>query len=290
MEVQEVAPGVYAATDLIGPNVGLIKTTAGAILVDAPFIPSQARQWRREVERLSPEGVAYVVNTDFHLAHVLGTCLLPPALTVAHETAWKRLRALDRDVAIEKALEQGQGLVPDLAAQLSGVRIVQPEIAVGESMTLWCGDQRVELLHLGGHTPATLGVYLPERRVLFSGDLVVNGRHPYSGDAVSRQWLESLQRIQATDVAVIVPGHGPAGGPGIIQPIYDYLADFFERVEACFHAGHTRRETVERVKPLDAFPVPAGQEESLRRLLRASVERVYDEYKKASARSRQRAR
>lgn len=290
MEVQEVAPGVYAATGLIGANVGLIKTRMGAVLIDAPFVPSQARAWRREIERLSPEGVAYIINTDFHLTHVLGTCFLLPALTVAHETAWKRLRALDPEVAIEKALEQGQGRAPDLEGQLAEVRIVQPEIAVGKTVTLWCGDRRVEVVHFGGHTPATLGVYLPEQRLLFSGDLVVNGRHPYAGDAVSKQWLESLERLHCMDIATIVPGHGQPGGPEMIGPVYDYFRDFCAQVEACFHAGHTRRETVERVKPLDAFPIPPGEEERLRRLLRSSVERVYDEYKKASIRSRQRAR
>lgn len=288
--VQEVAPGVFAATDLVGANVGLIKTDSGAVLVDAPFVPSQARAWRAQVERLSPKGVAYVINTDYHLGHALGTCFLPPALTIAHELAWRYLRALDRDVAIERALEQGQGRVPSLAAQLADLRIVQPEIAVGKAMALWCGGQQIDILHLGGHTAATLGVYLPEQRVLFSGDLLVNGRHPYAGDACSRQWLESLQLVRTLDVATIVPGHGQPGGPEIIEPIYDYLKEFCTRIEVCFQAGHTRRETVERVRPLGAFPVAPGDEERLRRLLRSSVERVYDEIKKESLRTRQRTR
>jgi len=74
----------------------------------------------------------------------------------------------------------------------------------------------------------------------------------------------------------------------LVAPVYDYMKELRSRVQDCFDAGHTRRETVERVKPLDAFPCSYSDEERLRRLLRSSVERVYDEIKKAQQRSRQR--
>jgi hypothetical protein len=90
------------------------------------------------------------------------------------------------------------------------------------------------------------------------------------------------------DVRIVVPGHGQPGGLEIIDRLYDYVQDFRQRIDACFRAGHTRRETVERVKPIDAFPFPPGDEERVRRILRSSVERVYDEIKKATIRSRQR--
>ncbi len=289
MVVQEVAPGVFVARELVGANVGLITTGAGAVLVDAPFVPDQARAWRSEVGRLAPEGVSYIVSTDHHLDHVLGTCFLPPALTIAHEVAWKHLKTLAPEVMFERALEQGQDRVPGLAGQLGDVRIVQPQMTLGTSVTLWLGDRHVDILHFGGHTAATLGVYVPDRRVLFSGDLVVNGCHPYVGEADSQQWLESLERVRAMDIETIVPGHGAPGGLEMVGPLVDYLAELRSRVEASFQAGHTRRETVERVKLVDAFPVPPGGEERLRRLLRSSVERVYDEIKKEAIRNRQRS-
>jgi cyclase len=272
-----------------GANVGLISTGSGAILIDAPLVPSQARAWRRQIEHLSPEGVAYIITTDYHLGHALGTCYLPSALTIAHETAWKHLRALDRDVAIQRALEQSRGRPADLATQLADVRIVLPQLTVGKAMTLWCEGRRVDILHMGGHTPATLAVYVPDERVLFAGDLVVNGCHPYAGDCVCLQWLASLEGVRSMEVATIVPGHGDPAGLEIIEPVYAYLKDTRTRVEECYLAGHTRRETVERVRPLEAFPYAPDDEEHLRRFLRSSVERIYDEIKKAAIRSRQRA-
>jgi len=288
VSVQEIVPGILAASEASGANYGLIRTDAGAVLVDAPWIPKQAQAWRAEVERFSPNGVAYRIHTDYHLDHILGGCFMPPGLTITHETAWKHLKALDREVLLQRALERGQELVPDLAAQLGDVSVVLPQITVGKGVALWCGERRIEVFHVGGHTPATLAVYVPDARVLFTGDLVVNGRHPYMADAVSREWLSSLEHIRTMDVACIIPGHGQPGGPEIIDRVYSYVFEFRARVEACFHAGHTRRETVERVRPLEAFPVAVGDEERVRRILRSSVERVYDEIKKEALRGRQR--
>lgn len=289
MSVQEVAPGVFVASERTGVNYGLVQTDAGSVLVDAPWIPSQARAWRKQVERLSPNGVAYRVHTDYHLDHILGSCFMPPALSIAHETAWKHLKGLDRETLTQQALEHGRDLVKDLAAQLSEVSIVMPEITVGQGMALWCAGRPIEIIHFGGHTSATLGVFVPDRGVLFAGDLVVNGCHPYMADANTRQWIASLERIRGMEVSTIVPGRGQVGGMELVERLYEYLVDFRERVEACFRAGHTRRETVERVKPIDAFPVASGDEERVRRILRASVERTYDEIKKEALRNRQRA-
>jgi cyclase len=283
--IQQVAPGVWVATELIGANVGMVQTPLGAVLVDAPYVPSQARAWRAEVEQRSSQGVIYRVMTDYHLDHVLGSCFLPPALTIAHETAWKHLKALDRGTLVERILEQGQlSQVADIAAQLADVQIVLPEITIGSAMTLWCNGQPVEIIHFGGHTASTLGVHVPAEGILFAGDVVVAGCHPFVGDANSRQWIEALERIRRMDLRTIVPGHGQPSGPEIVTPLYDYLQELRARVLASFQAGHTRRETVERVKLLDSFPVPPRDEERLRKSLRAGVERVYDEVKKEAGR------
>ncbi|MCL6430921.1 MAG: MBL fold metallo-hydrolase [Anaerolineae bacterium] len=288
MQVREVAPRVLAATGLIGANVGLILTGEHVVLVDAPFVPGEARAWSREVERLGRGRPCYIVNTDYHLDHTLGTCYLPRGLVIAHEATWKYLRSLSVEAAIQKAVEIAEGRVEDLAAQLTDLSIVTPQLTPGKSMSLWSGGEQIDILHLPGHTAATLGVYLPAHGVLFCGDTIANGCHPYAGDADSLQWLESLALIRSLNVKTIVPGHGPVGGPEIIEPMQEYITELRQRIEECFLAGHTRRETVDRVRPLDAFPVPSGEEDRLRRLLRASVERIYDEIKRSATRNRQR--
>ncbi|MDZ7809317.1 MAG: MBL fold metallo-hydrolase [Arhodomonas sp.] len=59
-----------------------------------------------------------------------------------------------------------------------------PTMVFDGHMTLWMGERRVEIMQLGrGHTKGDTIVWLPEDKVLFSGDLVEYGATPYTGDA-----------------------------------------------------------------------------------------------------------
>ena len=72
------------------------------------------------------------------------------------------------------------------------------------------GDTQLVLQPVGpAHTPEDLAVYLPGRKVLYAGDLVFRSRIPFVGQADSRNWIVSLDKLLAFDTSVIIPGHGP---------------------------------------------------------------------------------
>ncbi len=148
-------------------------------------------------------------------------------------------------------------------------------------MTLHLDKLEVQILYLEGHTPASLGVYLPGARILFSGDNVTNGEHPAAQHANSLAWLETLQRIKEMDIDVIVPGTGEPGGKELIDPLYQYLAEMRRRILELFMQGASRRECVEKVGMLDHFPIPRGQESEVKLRRRHSIERVYTEIRVA---------
>src|ERR1044072_6291999 len=78
-------------------------------------------------------------------------------------------------------------------------------------MTLWLGKLEVRIMQLGrGHTKGDTVVWLPEEKVLFSGDLVEFGATPYAGDAYFQDWPETLRRIAALRPEKRVPGRGDA--------------------------------------------------------------------------------
>ncbi|HPU11978.1 MAG TPA: MBL fold metallo-hydrolase, partial [Ottowia sp.] len=76
------------------------------------------------------------------------------------------------------------------------------------------------------HTREDLALYLPDRKVLYAGDLVFRSRIPFVGQADSRNWIKSLDKLLAFDAAVVVPGHGPASTEARkdMQLTRDYLA------------------------------------------------------------------
>ena len=103
-------------------------------------------------------------------------------------------------------------------------------------MTLHLGEP-IELKLMGGHCAGAAVVYFPERRLLFSGDLVFNGRMPYMGVADFTRWLEALDILQSWDPEVVVPGHGAAGGKEILGRQREWLMGFIADVQGWAQQG-----------------------------------------------------
>jgi glyoxylase-like metal-dependent hydrolase (beta-lactamase superfamily II) len=105
------------------------------------------------------------------------------------------------------------------------------------------GKRRVELKHIGrGHTKGDIVVWLPEERVLFSGDLVEFGATPYTGDAYLSDWPQTLANVRALGAEKLVPGRGdalttPETVEAAISGTQEFLTQMFESVKQGRAAG-----------------------------------------------------
>ena len=216
--MREIGPGVYVEVGYRGVNLGLVLTGEGAIVIDTPMSPSAARRWREQVAAQTDEPLIYVVNTDHHRGHALGNQFFS-APVIAHDLAWKDMKSYTTDVWRQRLIDSFREREPDLAAELEDLQVVLPQVTFTRRLTLYRGRRLVHLIHVGGHTPATIMVHLPEERILFTGDVVVNGQHPYLGQCNSKQWLKALTYIRKMSVDTIVPGHGDLCGKEATQPL-----------------------------------------------------------------------
>lgn len=282
--LRELAPGVYVRTDFRGGNVGLICREKGALLVDAPMLPSEARQWQLTLLRMGISEIYGIVNTDYHPAHFLGNAFFMPVRTFGHRLSAKPLAKYETSM-LDQVASTYRDKDPALAQEILQMPIHPPEICVEDRLTLYLGGPRIEVLHLDGHTPASLGVYLPEERILFAGDNITNNEHPALYQANSLAWLETLKRLQEMEIDCIVPGNGEPCGKEVIPPLYEYILEMRRRTAELFKKGASRRECVDKVGMLDWFPVPDKQAAEIKRRRRGSVERVYTEIRLASRKS-----
>jgi len=280
--MKEIANNIYVETGFHGANVGAIITEAGAVLVDTPMIPADAWRWLRRIARLSKEGIAFVISTDYSPIRTLGNCFFP-APSIAHENTWSEIKA-HGEAALQRYIEHFKEKDPKTAANLADVRIVLPEITLTDGLAIHKGQRTIEIMFLGGHTPATLGVYVPDSKVLFSSDVVVNERHVNLSQAQSLEWRHSLERLSQMDIETIVPGHGEPCPASAIAPLIEYITEMRRQVQEQYQSGNSRRETVDKVRAtmLERFPAPAGAKDALARQVRASIERVYEEIRKGS--------
>jgi cyclase len=121
------------------------------------------------------------------------------------------------------------------------IALAPPTVTFQDRLDVFVDERRVELHGLGGpaHTTDDIVAFLPDCSVLFVGDLVFNGGTPFALMGSISGWLAALDRLRAFDAAVVVPGHGPVGGPEVFEPISAYLR-FVQKVAAAGrHAGHT---------------------------------------------------
>lgn len=274
--IQEIAEDVFVELDYEGANVGCILTDEGAIVIDTPMIPAEAKHWAKTVSQLADK-VLYVFNTDHHRAHILGNQFFDAPI-LAHEVAWKEMSNY-KDTFIERTKNLFKKR-PDVQKQLDEIGIVKPELSFTGRLVMERGGREIVFVHLGGHTPATSGVYLPAHKILFTGDLVVVNEHPALGQCDSEAWLTKLRWLRKQKYALIVPGHGDLCNVEASEPVSEYIRAMRSKVRKQYKSGRTKAEAAVVISQMiDYFPYRQGEKSMIEKRIRAGVSRVYDEMK-----------
>jgi len=274
--LQEIADRVYVDLDYEGANVGCILTDAGAIVIDTPLIPSDAKHWAEQVFDLT-DTVLYVYNTDHNRDHIIGNQFFNTRVA-AHELAWKEVASY-KDTFIERTKNLFKKR-PDIQKQFDEIRVIRPELCFTGRMVLEKGGREIVFVHFGGHTPATSGIYLPKEKMLFTGDLLVVDEHPSLGQCDSAEWLKKLRWLRKQKYDMVVPGHGAICNVEASEPLSEYIRTMRAKVRSQYKAGRTKAEAAVVISQmLDFFPYRQGRKSMIEKRIRAGVSRVYDEMK-----------
>ena len=223
----------------------VIINESDVIVVDAQWSAATARRVVAEIRKLTPNPVRYVINTHWHGDHWFGNQAYreawPSVEFVAHEhtlvdlearelPGFEKFRSTDLPAMItdlEKRYasavrRDGKPYTPADSAMMqkqiaalkwahpviNEVTPVRPTLTIADSLILRRGNRRIVVRYLGrGNTRGDLSVWLPEERVLVTGDLLVHPA-PYSFFSYLGEWTRTLGAMRALPAAVIVPGHG----------------------------------------------------------------------------------
>lgn len=215
VKFQPVAPGVYAfigekggrtyENEGLNANIGLVVTPAGALLIDSGASWLGAQKIHAAVKQVTLQPVKWVINTGGQDHRWLGNGYFigQGAEVIAHADAQADMQARGGD--------HMAGLKTELKDKLDGtVPILPTRWLMGQDEMLNLGGMAIEVRHRhGAHTPGDLMVWLPQQRVVFSGDIVyvdrLLGVLPFSH---AGRWLESFAVLESLQPTRIVPGHG----------------------------------------------------------------------------------
>ena len=172
--------------------------------------------------------VSALVNTHHHGDHTHGNYLVGAASIVGHE--------LCRQAVIDTGLHTLHPLFPGVA--WGNLELAPPFITFQDRLDLFVDDLKLELHFMGpAHTTNDVVVWLPERRVLFTGDLVFNGGTPFVAMGSIAGSLVALDRLREFDAETIVPGHGPVCAPDAIDNMASYLRFVQDKAKDTYAAG-----------------------------------------------------
>ena len=238
------------------PNTGIVVGDDAVMVIDTQATPAMAQDVIRRIREVTDKPIRYVVLSHYHAVRVLGAATYKPEHVIASEDTLSLIKERGEQ---DKASEIGR--FPRLFRNVESVPpgLTWPTLTFTGRMTLWLGRLEVQLIQLGrGHTKGDTVVWLPQDKVLFSGDLVEFDATPYAGDAYFQDWPRTLDNIAALKPEALVPGRGAAlqGAAQVaagLEGTRAFVSELFASVKAGAAAGKelraVYRETYDRLKP-----------------------------------------
>ena len=223
----EIGEGLYAFTAEGDPNSGVIIGDDSVMVVEAQATPRLAQKVIDCIRGVTDKPISHVVLTHYHAVRVLGASGYK-AEGLQDIIASKQTRELIVERG-QQDMDSEIGRFPRLFNAVESVPgLTWPTVVFDKEMTLWMGDLEVKIMHLGrGHTKGDTVVWLPQQKILFSGDLVEADAACYTGDAYLADWPATLDALAALKPEKMIPGRGPAlMNPERVQQGLAYTRDF----------------------------------------------------------------
>jgi glyoxylase-like metal-dependent hydrolase (beta-lactamase superfamily II) len=267
----------YAYTAEGDPNTGIVVGDDAVMVIDTQATPVMAQDVIRRIREVTGKPIEYVVLSHYHAVRVLGASAYGARQIIASQDT--------RDLIVERGEQDKQSEIerfPRLFRAAESVPgLTWPTMTFKGEMTLWLGKLEVKIMQVGrGHTKGDTIVWLPQEKILFSGDLVEYGATPYAGDAYFNDWPKTLDNLAALKPEKLVPGRGAtlqtaAQAQAALDGTRAFLTELYGAVKASAAAGKDLRDVYREAHA--ALKPRYGQWVIFDHCMPFDVSRAYDE-------------
>lgn len=270
--VQEVSDGVFAYIQPDGTwwinNTGFLVGRERVAAVDACATEARTRALLAAISGVTAAPVRTLINSHHHGDHTHGNALFGEATIVAHQRCREEIQAEGKP-GMSALIRSGTWTHVDWG----DLPVAPPFLTYTDGVSLFVDDLRCEVRHVGtpAHSTNDSIVWIPERRVLFSGDLLFNGGTPFLLAGSVEGAIEAVTGLRELGAETIVPGHGPVCGPEVIDDVLRYLRFVSELARSGSEAGLDPLEAA-READLDRFAELTDPERLVGNLHRAYAE------------------
>jgi len=203
----EIGRGLWAFTAQGDPNSGVIIGDDAVMVVEAQATPRLAGKVIEKIREVTDKPITHLALTHYHAVRVLGASAYRAPQVIMSDVA--------RAMVAERGQEDWQSEFERFPRLFEGHEeipgLTWPTTTFSDRMTVWLGNRRVDLMHLGrAHTAGDIVVHVPDENVMFTGDIVEYHSACYCGDGHFGDWGDTLDEIAWFDVDAIAPGRGDA--------------------------------------------------------------------------------
>jgi len=240
----KLSDNAYAYTAEGDPNTGVIVGDNAVMVLDTQATPVMAGDVIRRIRTVTDLPIRYVLLSHYHAVRVLGASAYQPQEIIASQDTY--------DLIVERGAQDMKSEIERFPRLFRAVETIPgltwPTMTFKGEMTLWLGKLEVKLMQLGrGHTKGDTVAWLPQQKILFSGDLVEFDATPYAGDAYFKDWPKTLDNIAALQPVALVPGRGAAlTSPEMVQRglagTRAFVSDLYAAVQAGAKQGKPLRD------------------------------------------------
>ena len=287
----KVREGIYHAVGtgslaVVG-NSSFIVNDNDVIVVDDHVSPAAAWVLLEEIKEVTNKPVTTVINTHFHFDHAHGNQIFAPNVQIiGHEftrrmllsnsigmplyqnyvtglpgqiDGLKKRIASEADAAAKAKLQTQLQVAENNLASQKELKPTPPNVTLATQMTLYRGSREIQIRFLGrGHTAGDVVVFLPNEKVVMTGDFLTSGLSNMS-DSYPEEWVTSLDALKKLDFDTVLPGHGEAFTDKTkIDYFQAYLRDVWSEVSRLKKEDVSAEEAAKRAdltKHKDHFPI-----------------------------------
>jgi len=215
-----------AQADLVAPDVyfheGRVADTADAVcnngwimfedyvlVIDANY-PAGAKLIISKIRALTDKPIRFAFDTHHHGDHAYGNQVFVEngGVPVAHTGVIQEMKQYETGYYGHEP-GRWEAATKD-RADVKASKLKPPSVLFSKDLIFDDGKHRVELMHLGvAHTHGDAVAWLPKERILFTGDMCVNGPYNYVGDGDVGKWIATLDAARKLDAKIVGTGHGP---------------------------------------------------------------------------------
>jgi cyclase len=242
LSVKKLAEDVYWTQGGAGGNTGIIIGKDGVIVVDAKTTADSAKQVLAEIAKLTPKPVTTVIITHSDGDHVNGLAAFPTGLTIISTEGCKK----EMEASVSSRNPAPQDHLPTKTVDKR------------ESMTI--NGEHLVLIHTTpAHTSGDLQVFLPDQKIVFTGDIIAANQeftliHAEKSGS-SEGWIETVKVLTALKADTYVPGHGDLQTKADVQTRLATVTARHEQLKVLVNEGKSLPEIKQALGEPDP---PAG--------------------------------